>query len=474
LTQIRKNVPTSGLIVKMGKLGIALLSFILLQAEVCGQTSMNRLPIAQLGSPTVSLADSNNQPAPINSPFPAKSQDIGTPQPGTAAVTTAFAPALPGNPWGPQTTSGNSTFWDNSEFVLTTPSDFTFWGSAEFVFWWVQGSHQPPLVTASPPGTALANAGVLGSPGTTILYGDGPVNNDMRPGGRFMCGFWLNEGHTCEIEAGLMLIGGQQSHFYASSDGSQIMSRPFTDATTDAQIAETVSFPGLTSGNIAVASRSDPLLIADIVFRGTLCSDCSRSTDFLVGYRYLHFAESLQIQENLTSLDALTLGTTLAVHDGFSTRNEFQGGLLGLETAWQFDAFSLQLLGKLALGNLNREVTIAGNTVITAPGAAPLAYTGGLLALSSNSGEFSSNHFVCWPEVDVTAGWQLTRHLRATAGYSLLWLTDMVRPGDQIDTTVNPNLIPPASPSAPTRPVFTLHDTDFWVQGLRLGLEFRF
>ncbi len=78
------------------------------------------------------------------------------------------------------------------------------------------------------------------------------------------------------------------------------------------------------------------------------------------------------------------------------------------------------------------------------------------------------------PELDVTAGWQITSHLRATVGYSLLWLTDMVRPGDQVDRTVNPNSLPPALPSTPIGPTFTLRDTDFWVQGIRVGMELRF
>jgi hypothetical protein len=51
----------------------------------------------------------------------------------------------------------------------------------------------------------------------------------------------------------------------------------------------------------------------------------------------------------------------------------------------------------------------------------------------------------------------------------------LVRPGDQIDRTVNSNQLPPPLPaSGPVRPIFTLRESDFWVQGIRVGLEFRY
>jgi hypothetical protein len=240
------------------------------------------------------------------------------------------------------------------------------------------------------------------------------------------------------------------------------------------EAAELVSFPGVLAGSVAVRSESDPMIIADALMRFALVQNSAGHVDFLLGYRYLYLAESLQIQENLTSLDPFALGTRIQVNDRFATRNEFNGGLLGLDSEWKWSIFSLQIFGKLALGNLNREVMIDGNTLVTTPGAAPVNNPGGLLALQSNSGTFSSNHFVCMPELGITAGCQITNNIRATVGYSLLWLTEMVRPGDQIDRTVNTNLLPPALPAAPIRPIFTLRDTDFWAQGVRVGLEFRF
>jgi len=50
-----------------------------------------------------------------------------------------------------------------------------------------------------------------------------------------------------------------------------------------------------------------------------------------------------------------------------------------------------------------------------------------------------------------------------------------VRAGNQIDLVVNPNLVPPPiAPLDPLRPAFQFHGSDFWAQGMNLGLEFRF
>ena len=51
-----------------------------------------------------------------------------------------------------------------------------FWVGMDYLAWSVKGDRLPPLVTTSPAGTPLAQAGVLGPPGTTVLFGDSSVN----------------------------------------------------------------------------------------------------------------------------------------------------------------------------------------------------------------------------------------------------------------------------------------------------------
>jgi hypothetical protein len=80
------------------------------------------------------------------------------------------------------------------------------------------------------------------------------------------------------------------------------------------------------------------------------------------------------------------------------------------------------------------------------------------------------------PEFGLKAAYQATPHLRLTLGYTYLFWEKVVRGGNQVDLTVNPNLIPPAvSPvTGPLLPAFPFRRTNPWAQGLSLGAEFRY
>src|SRR5262245_36284458 len=60
------------------------------------------------------------------------------------------------------------------------PAPNRLWGEVEFLVGWLRSYHVPALVTASPPGTPRDQAGVLGAPGTTVLFGDERVNGGDR------------------------------------------------------------------------------------------------------------------------------------------------------------------------------------------------------------------------------------------------------------------------------------------------------
>src|SRR4051812_18535863 len=62
------------------------------------------------------------------------------------------------------------------------------WFAAEALAWWAKGDRPPPLVTTSPDGTPIFQAGVLGQPGTTILFGNQAVADDARAGVRISAG----------------------------------------------------------------------------------------------------------------------------------------------------------------------------------------------------------------------------------------------------------------------------------------------
>ena len=98
---------------------------------------------------------------------------------------------------------------------------------------------------------------------------------------------------------------------------------------------------------------------------------------------------------------------------------------------------------------------------------------GGLFAQPTNIGHYTRDVFAVVPEGNVQLGYQLTDRLRATVGYTFFYMSDVVRPGDQIDRTINPALLalPPAA-GGPARPAFQVRQSDFWAQGIDFGLEF--
>jgi hypothetical protein len=53
-----------------------------------------------------------------------------------------------------------------------------------------------------------------------------------------------------------------------------------------------------------------------------------------------------------------------------------------------------------------------------------------------------------------------------------------VRPGDQIDRGLDVTRIPnfgvPANPLPQPRPAVPFKETDYWAQGINIGLEFRY
>ena len=133
---------------------------------------------------------------------------------------------------------------------------------------------------------------------------------------------------------------------------------------------------------------------------------------------------------------------------------------------------------KLALGATQELVVIDGGTTLSQPGAAPVTAPGGVLAQTSNIGRYFRNEFAVVPEIGLKLGWQIRPHVAANVGYNFLYWSHVVRPGDQLDRTVNPSLAPTdqlfGNGLGANRPAFDFQSSSFWAQGLTVGLTFRY
>jgi hypothetical protein len=351
-----------------------------------------------------------------------------------------------------------------------------FWVTGEYLLGWIQGAGLPPLVTTSPAGTAQAAAGVLGSPSTSILFGDNRVDADLRSGLRFGMGYWFTPERTLGIEAGAMWIDSKATIFSASSNGAPILARPFFDVSTLMQNSLLVAFPGSSTGSIDIRAASGNLYEAHIDLVENLADCGCFRLNSLFGYRFYRYDEGLHIQESMLPTNPLfAAGTQIVSIDSFTTSNTFHGGDFGLRSEFVWQRFCLGLSTSMAVGNVSREVKINGSQTTTVPGVAPVTQTGGLLALSTNIGNHHSDDWTVIPELKLDVSWRATENVRLRLGYSILGLDRFVRAADQVDFIVNSNFLPPAaSPVGPARPAFILKRDDIWVQTLSLGVELSF
>lgn len=352
------------------------------------------------------------------------------------------------------------------------------WVDAGWVFWAVQGQRLPPLVTAAPAGTPQATAGVLGQPGTTVLYGGGRVNDDWRSGLYVNAGVWLDECQRCGVEGNFFFLDRDTDRFSAGSPGAVIITRPFTNALTGAGDTELVSFPGVLSGGVSVRSRSDVIGGGPNFVKNLCCDPCAGRVDLLLGYQYFNLRDDVTIREDLTGLPGgPTPGTRFQIEDRFRTTNDFHGGTIGVAGERRFGSrWYVGARAAVALGANVMTYDVSGVTVITPPGGAPQSSAGGLLAQPTNIGHFSQTKFAVMPTVGLKLGARLAERVRAYVGYDFLYLSSVARAGDQIDLLVNPNQLPPRTGGlvGPAAPAFTPRTTDFWAQGVRVGVEVRY
>lgn len=387
-----------------------------------------------------------------------------------------------GDPYAIVDTSSTSMWWGNG-FTMPTVETFRerFWFQLDYLRWKTEGSDVPALVTTSPNGTSTSDAGVLGEPGTSILFGSGELNDSSTNGARWRSGWWCRNGQF-GFESEFFRLSGENIAYGVNSDGSRILARPYFDALVGQESSRLVSFPGNVEGSIGITAQSklrSALLNgrASLIPVNKFCEDpCNPAdrVDWILGYRYLDLQDSITFSENRNSLLSNSPETSV-LSESFQSRNELQALQLGVIYRANFRRAYLESLMRVAVGNNRQQIRIRGNTTITDLSGTN-EYNGGLLAQRSNIGEYKRKRFVMVPELGLNLGVRLTRCLHATLGYSVLYFPNVARASDQIDTDVNSNLIPPeANPfSGPLRPQFSFAESSYWAHGVNLGVELGF
>ena len=351
----------------------------------------------------------------------------------------------------------------------------------EALSWWVRGQRLPPLVTTGPSTAQPPFAGAF--PDATVLVPTERINGDGRVGGRLTIGCSAD---CCSgFDGNFFVLENQSFLTDVGSDAQQVIARPFFNEAFGGQSqALPVALPGLLSGTVAIRS-SNSVMGGEANWRHACIDMCCRRVDFIAGYRFLRFDEDLHIDQlsaTVVTQPNLPANTILTFSDLFGTENEFHGGQLGVAINLKRSCcWSLDLMAKCALGGMRQRVSISGSRTITAPTLGTLEFPdGGVLALGTNIGDYERTKFSAVPQFDLTLTRQLNCCWKFTCGYTFLYASNVVRPGDQIDTGpggipfINSNEFPPRIGPAGTRPRFAFNDSDVWMQGINLGLECAF
>jgi hypothetical protein len=292
---------------------------------------------------------------------------------------------------------------------------------------------------------------------------------------RLTIGTWLDSCQTCGVGGEFFILFSQGEEFAARSSGLPILARPFFNTVNQTQDSQLVAYPALASGAVSASSESQ-LLGASAFFRHVLTSDCDCTVEGLWGYRYLNLNERIIVdQESVVGPfppDPLNPPVSLLIHDSFRTQTQFHGGDVGLAAYATRGRFVLSGLAKLGVGANVRDFRLEGSSGISAPGALPNNFNGGILTVG-RTGETSDCVFALVPEVRLGLGYRVTDCLQLTVGYNSLWWTNVARAGDQVDLSVNPNFFPPPVVPFVAQPP-AIRDTTVWIQGLSFGLLFNY
>ena len=78
------------------------------------------------------------------------------------------------------------------------------------------------------------------------------------------------------------------------------------------------------------------------------------------------------------------------------------------------------------------------------------------------------DRFAVSPELNLNVLWHFTPYCKAVVGYSIVYWSNVVLAGNQIDPALDLSAGP-----APTFPRFNFQRSDFLVQGINIGLDYR-
>jgi len=359
-----------------------------------------------------------------------------------------------------------------------------YWLGAEYLLYWTKDSPLPvPIATVGPTGSTA----LLGAPGTQVILGGTPFNFNSFSGVRVIGGLWFGGDETIGIEGSLFVLPtkSESTARIVGTDILPVLARPFYDTTINAQNSRLLTSPGLFAGGVQATADSE-LWGADVSLIWRALDNGGRWTiDTTAGFKFLSLEESVTVNDFSNALaggvayfggQGFIQPATTYVTDRFNTTNHFYGGTIGARANLHVEAFKWTFGGKLGFGNVRQSLRVDSTTTLAGGGyPSPVTIGGGFFGVGPNSGTFTRDEFAFVPELSSNLTVQVTSRMMVTFGYSVLWITEVARPGDQMSIRINPTQVPTSQNFGATfgQPTTTgiTNSSTYWAQGFNFGLS---
>jgi len=350
---------------------------------------------------------------------------------------------------------------------IEVPPGPMFWAGADALFWRVKGGLVSPLVVGV---YTSANPPLPADPRMAFPVSDDRINGDVQSGFRLRAGMWLDKPHGTGVEVTFTDFLHESDRNYFVGNSNVILARPFVDVVQRSPALFQLSNPtGGVQGIAAVATTFDSDgFELNMLRRGPAM--IGEEMHWILGLRYWSLEESLAVETA-----AQTSALRLSAFDSFATRNRFFGPQVGGNWHWDRGRLSIDLSAKLAVGAIWEESSIDGGSTAMSPSGARLDRSGGLLALRSNIGDDDRTKLAVMRDTSLSLGYCIADNVQLRLGYDFMWVSNVIRPGQQIDLGVNPSYLPfSPTPSGTPRPWHKFDGEIFYMHGFSLGLAVQF
>jgi hypothetical protein len=339
-----------------------------------------------------------------------------------------------------------------------------WWVKADLMLGWRSGRGYPALVTTDPSTEDSTTSGVL--PNATILYDGNNDNTQMQAGLNFDFGTWLNDCQSVGFGGRYFFLGDDEGDFSRNSGENAVLAIPFFSLDLGAPSSLLLAHPDIDgevrTGSVSIRA-SNQVYGFDAYLRLLYCQTGCGRVDFITGYHTSNINDDFRL--NMRT-DGNQADNDVRLFDEINTENSFHGVILGILTEHQMCCMTIRGKARVSVGSMHQRVDIDGGTSIN--GVLDQNEPGGLFTATSNIGSRSQDQFCAVTEAGIALGYYINPNVQFTVGYNLIYWSNVVRPGEQIDTVVDDLNVPA------TRPGFDFNTTSFWVQSVNLGLTWEF